>query len=167
MLQESTTTNTAKRHEEYTTLISNSRARVEKQSNGKISIFIDGNYFTADENEIANISDNKRNEWLDHFVKYYDELLKKDEEKKSFYKKAEIAVKGALKKAKDWYNSILAMFGVKRYNDIQGDYAKMQEAKEYYGQICDLKMKAVSLGNRYFSACMSAFGHACDKGKFC
>lgn len=151
---------------DITTLVSNPRARLERLCDGKISIFLDGNYFSVNEDEIGHISDERKNEWLEHFVKYYDELLKKDEEKKDFYKKAELAVKGSLKQVRNWYDNILAMFGVRRFNDIQGDYAKKKEAQGYYAQICDLKSDAIGFGNRYFSACLSAFMHACDKGKY-
>ena len=150
----------------YSTLVSNPRASVTRGSDGRISIFIDGNYFSVDESEIGTFSDDKKNEWLEHFIKFYDKLLKKDEEKKDFYKKAEEAVKGALKKVKKWYSNILAFFGVQRYQDIVGDDTKQKEAQDYYEQIADYKREAVDSGNRYFSACMSAFLHSCDKAEF-
>ena len=164
-LQESSV-NTSSKSNSYVTLVSNSRACVNREADGKISIFIDGNKFWVDEKEVGNIKDEKKNEWLEHFVEFYDKLIKKNEQKIDFYKKAEEAVKSALKEVKKWYDSILSFFGVQHFSDIVGDSAKQKEAEGYYAQISDYKMQKVGIGNRLFSCYMSGFNLALSKGKF-
>ena len=63
------------------------------------------------------------------------------------------------------YYELLSKFGVDKYSDID-DEAQKAEAKKFYSDLSDLRMAKTANSNREYSAYMTAFGYALEKGNW-
>ncbi len=136
-----------------------------KDSDGKWYVVDDnGKRIAVDPNDLFGINSNLT-EHPQHLVDYYDDLLKKSEERKDYLEAAGNMIRAQLKGAKDKYASILASFGVKKYDEIT-DSAQKADAKKYYSSVSDLSRAKTRNSNDFYSACMRSFDYALEKGEW-
>lgn len=102
---------------------------------------------------------------LQGLVNYYDELSAENKEKIDFLKTAGEALKAQIKGVQKQYYGLLSKFGVDKYSDID-DEAQKAEAKKFYSDLSDLKMAKTANSNREYSAYMTAFDYALEKGNW-
>ena len=124
----------------YGTIANNGRARIEQTDDGRIYIFIDGQTYSANKDDLFGINENPV-AWLDGFVKEFDKDKKKEnfnayferradeieakmeensaEAKKS--RKIQESIKGAIKEASQKLRNFLAECGVSNRFSLSGD----------------------------------------------
>ena len=132
-------------------------------------IVVDGrrvniNNWFGDNNQAEKYSSNLT-EHPQRLVNYYDKLIAENNEKVDFLKAAGKALKAQFKGVQKQYNSILSEFGVDKYSDID-DEAQKAEAKKFYTDLSDLRMAKTANSNREYSAYMTAFDYALEKGNW-
>ena len=96
---------------------------------------------------------------------YYDKLIAKNKKKIDFLKAACEALEAQYTVLRDKYYILLRECGVDKYSNI-GNIAKKAEAKELYSGMLDLKMAKTANSNREYSAYMTAFDYALEKGNW-
>lgn len=143
--------------------IINGRTYNVLEENGKQYVVIDGKRVDI-KSPLFDFNSNLT-EWPEHFVEYYDKLLAKDEEKKEALENESTWLHAQLKNAKKAYDGILIKYNVDSYKDID-DNEQQSTAKKFFKSISDFKFALIGNSNRYYSACMSAFNNALDKGNW-
>ena len=98
-------------------------------------------------------------------VNYYDGLIKKNKKKINYLKAKGEALKAQFKGVQKQYYGLLSKFGVDKYSDID-DEAQKAEAKKFYTDLSDLRMAKTANSNREYSAYMTAFDYALEKGNW-
>lgn len=141
----------------------NGRTYNVQEENGKQYVVIDGKRVNLSDPIFNYTSD--LTEWPEKLMADCDKWLEKDEEKKAYLRKEASWLEAQMKNAKKMYNGILAKFKVDNYKDIE-DPTQRNFAEQYFTDMSDLKFAKISNSNQYYSACMSAFDHALDKGKW-
>ena len=96
---------------------------------------------------------------------YYKNLIAEKYEEIDFLKAADKALKAQIKGVQKQYYGLLSKFGVDKYSDID-DEAQKAEAKKFYSDLSDLKMAKTANSNREYSAYMTAFDYALEKGNW-
>lgn len=135
-----------------------------KASNGEWFVVIDGKRVKVDKNDLFGVNSNLT-EHPQRLVKYYDELIEKNNEKINYLKSKGEALKAQIKGVQKQYYGLLSKFGVDKYSDID-DEAQKAEAKKFYSDLSDLKMAKTANSNREYSAYMTAFDYALEKGNW-
>ena len=118
-----------------------------KASNGEWFVVIDGKRVKVDKNDL------------------FGELIEKNNEKINYLKSKGEALKAQFKCVQKQYYGLLSKFGVDKYSDID-DEAQKAEAKKFYSDLSDLKMAKTANSNREYSAYMTAFDYALEKGNW-
>ena len=98
-------------------------------------------------------------------VNYYEKLIAENNEKIDYLKATGEALKAQLKGVQKQYYGLLSKFGVNKYSDID-DETQKAEAKKFYKDMSDLKMAKTANSNREYSAYMTEFGYALEKGNW-
>ena len=127
-----------------------------KASNGEWFVVIDGKRVKVDKNDLFGVNSN---------LTYYDKLIEKNNEKIDYLKAMGEALKAQIKGVQKQYYGLLSKFGVDKYSDID-DEAQKAEAKKFYSDLSDLKMAKTANSNREYSAYMTAFDYALEKGNW-
>ena len=135
-----------------------------KASNGEWFVVIDGKRVKVDKNDLFGVNSNLT-EHPQRLVNYYDELIEKNNEKINYLKSKGEALKAQFKGVQKQYYELLSKFGVDKYSDID-DEAQKAEAKKFYSDLSDLKMAKTANSNREYSAYMTAFDYALEKGNW-
>ena len=135
-----------------------------KASNGEWFVVIDGKRVKVDKNDLFGVNSNLT-EHPQRLVNYYDELIEKNNEKIDGLKARGEALKAQFKVVQKQYYGLLSKFGVDKYSDID-DEAQKAEAKKFYSDLSDLKMAKTANSNREYSAYMTAFDYALEKGNW-
>ena len=138
--------------------------KVYKNSNNEYFIIIDGRTIRIDNISVWNAKD-ETNNYPKKLANYYDKLLEKNKEKIDYLEQMKDNIKSKLKAAKSEFNSFLASIGVSKYNEIT-DGVQRSQAKELRSNIYDLESEKISNSNRYYSACMTSFNYALEKGNW-
>ena len=131
-----------------------------KASNGEWFVEIDGKRVKVDKNDLFGVNNN-----LTGLVNYYDKLIAENNEKIDYLKATGEALKAQLKGVQKQYYGLLSKFGVNKYSDID-DETQKAEAKKFYTDMSDLKMAKTANSNREYSAYMTAFDYALEKGNW-
>lgn len=135
-----------------------------KASNGEWFVVIDGKRVKVDKNDLFGVNSNLT-EHPQRLVNYYDKLIEKNNEKIDYLKAMGEALKAQIKGVQKQYYGLLSKFGVDKYSDID-DEAQKAEAKKFYSDLSDLKMAKTANSNREYSAYMTAFDYALEKGNW-
>ena len=135
-----------------------------KASNGEWFVVIDGKKVKVDKNDLFGVNSNLT-EHPQKLVNYYDGLIEKNNEKINYLKAKGEALKAQFKGVQKQYYGLLSKFGVDKYSDID-DEAQKAEAKKFYSDLSDLKMAKTANSNREYSAYMTAFDYALEKGNW-
>ena len=135
-----------------------------KASNGEWFVVIDGKKIKVDKNDLFGVNSNLT-EHPQRLVNYYDKLIEKNNEKINYLKSKGEALKAQFKVVQKQYYGLLSKFGVDKYSDID-DEAQKAEAKKFYSDLSDLKMAKTANSNREYSAYMTAFDYALEKGNW-
>ena len=135
-----------------------------KASNGEWFVVIDGKKVKVDKNDLFGLNSNLT-EHPQRLVNYYDKLIAENNEKIDYLKTAGEALKAQIKGVQKQYYGLLSKFGVDKYSDID-DEAQKAEAKKFYSDLSDLKMAKTANSNREYSAYMTAFDYALEKGNW-
>ena len=135
-----------------------------KASNGEWFVVIDGKKVKVDKNDLFGVNSNLT-EHPQKLVNYYDGLIEKNNEKINYLKAKGEALKAQFKGVQKQYYGLLNKFGVDKYSDID-DEAQKAEAKKFYSDLSDLKMAKTANSNREYSAYMTAFDYALEKGNW-
>ena len=135
-----------------------------KASNGEWFVVIDGKKIKVDKNDLFGVNSNLT-EHPQRLVNYYDKLIEKNNEKINYLKSKGEALKAQFKDVREQYYGLLSKFGVDKYSDID-DEAQKAEAKKFYSDLSDLKMAKTANSNREYSAYMTAFDYALEKGNW-
>lgn len=135
-----------------------------KASNGEWFVVIDGKKVKVDKNDLFGVNSNLT-EHPQKLVNYYDKLIAENNEKIDFLKATGDALKARFKGVQKQYYGLLSKFGVDKYSDID-DEAQKAEAKKFYSDLSDLRMAKTANSNREFSAYMTAFDYALEKGNW-
>ncbi len=138
--------------------------KVYKNSNNEYFIIIDGRTIKIDNISVWNAKD-ETSSYSEKLANYYDKLLEKNEEKKDYLEEIAQNIKSKLKTARNEFNSFLASIGVSKYNEIS-DSSQRSQAKELRSNIYGLESDKISNSNRYYSACMTSFDYALEKGNW-
>ena len=135
-----------------------------KASNGEWFVVIDGKKVKVDKNDLFGINSNLT-EHPQRLVNYYDKLIAENNEKIDYLKAKGEALKAQFKGVQKQYYGLLSKFGVDKYSDID-DEAQKAEAKKFYSDLSDLRMAKTANSNREYSAYMTAFDYALEKGNW-
>ncbi len=135
-----------------------------KASNGEWFVVIDGKKVKVDKNDLFGVNSNLT-EHPQKLVNYYDGLIEKNNEKINYLKAKGEALKAQFKGVQKQYYGLLSKFGVDKYSDID-DEAQKAEAKKFYSDLSDLRMAKTANSNREYSAYMTAFDYALEKGNW-
>lgn len=135
-----------------------------KASNGEWFVVIDGKKVKVDKNDLFGVNSNLT-EHPQKLVNYYDKLIAENNEKIDFLKATGDALKAQFKGVQKQYYGLLSKFGVDKYSDID-DEAQKAEAKKFYSDLSALRMAKTANSNREFSAYMTAFDYALEKGNW-
>ena len=135
-----------------------------KASNGEWFVVIDDKRVKVDKNDLFGVNSNLT-ENPQRLVNYYDKLIEKNNEKIDYLKAMKEALKVQIKGVQKQYYGLLSKFGVDKYSDID-DEAQKAEAKKFYSDLSDLKMAKTANSNREYSAYMTAFDYALEKGNW-
>ena len=135
-----------------------------KASNGEWFVEIDGKRVKVDKNDLFGLNSNLT-EHPQRLVNYYDKLIAENNEKIDYLKATGEALKARLKGVQKQYYGLLSKFGVNKYSDID-DETQKAEAKKFYTDMSDLKMAKTANSNREYSAYMTAFDYALEKGNW-
>ena len=135
-----------------------------KASNGEWFVVIDGKKIKVDKNDLFGVNSNLT-EHPQRLVNYYDKLIEKNNEKINYLKSKGEALKAQFKVVQKQYYGLLSKFGVDKYSDID-DEAQKAEAKKFYTELSDLRMAKTANSNREYSAYMTAFDYALEKGNW-
>ena len=135
-----------------------------KASNGEWFVVIDGKRVKVDKNDLFGVNSNLT-EHPQRLVNYYDGLIEKNNEKINYLKAKGEALKAQFKGVQKQYYGLLSKFGVDKYSDID-DEAQKAEAKKFYSDLSDLRMAKTANSNREYSAYMTAFDYALEKGNW-
>ena len=135
-----------------------------KASNGEWFVVIDGKKIKVDKNDLFGVNSNLT-EHPQRLVNYYDKLIEKNNEKINYLKSKGEALKAQFKDVREQYYGLLSKFGVDKYSDID-DEAQKAEAKKFYTDLSDLRMAKTANSNREYSAYMTAFDYALEKGNW-
>lgn len=135
-----------------------------KTSNGDWFVEINGKQVKVDKNDLFGINSNLT-EHPQHLVDYYDNLIAENNDKINYLKATGEFIQQQLKGAREQYANILAKFGVNKYKEIN-DTAQQAEARKFYNNISDLNQAKISNSNREYSAYMTAFDYALEKGNW-
>lgn len=135
-----------------------------KASNGEWFVEIDGKKVKVDKNDLFGIN-NSLTEHPQKLVDYYDKLLAENNEKIISLKAAGESLKAQIKGVREQYYGLLSKFGVNKYSDIN-DETQRAEAKSCYKNLSNLKMERTANSNREYSAYMTAFDYALEKGNW-
>ena len=127
-----------------------------KASNGEWFVVIDGKRVGVN----SNLTEHPQ-----RLVNYYDGLIEKNNEKINYLKAKGEALKAQFKGVQKQYYGLLSKFGVDKYSDID-DEAQKAEAKKFYSDLSDLRMAKTANSNREYSAYMTAFDYALEKGNW-
>ncbi len=138
--------------------------KVYKNSNNEYFIIIDGRTIRIDNISVWNAKD-ETNNYSEKLANYYDKLLEKNEEKKDYLSQMSKNINAKLEVAKSEFYSFLASIGVSKYNEIT-DGVQRSQAKELRSNIYSLESEKISNSNRYYSACMTSFDYALEKGSW-
>lgn len=147
------------------------RKTATKASNGDWFVEINGKQVKVDREKCERFGifyqSNPQNKdvtyWPEHFVDYYDNLIAENNDKIKYLKATGEFIQQQLKGAREQYANILAKFGVNKYKEIN-DTAQQAEARKFYNDISDLNRAKISNSNREYSAYMTAFDYALEKG---
>ncbi len=135
-----------------------------KASNGEWFVVIDGKRVKVDKNDLFGLNSNLT-EHPQRLVNYYDKLIAENNEKIDYLKAKGEALKAQFKGVQKQYYGLLSKFGVDKYSDID-DEAQKAEAKKFYSDLSDLRMAKTANSNREYSAYMTAFDYALEKGNW-
>ena len=135
-----------------------------KASNGEWFVEIDGKRVKVDKNDLFGVNNNLT-EHPQRLVNYYDKLIAENNEKIDYLKAKGEALKAQFKGVQKQYYGLLSKFGVDKYSDID-DEAQKAEAKKFYSDLSDLRMAKTANSNREYSAYMTAFDYALEKGNW-
>ena len=135
-----------------------------KASNGEWFVVIDGKKIKVDKNDLFGVNSNLT-EHPQRLVNYYDKLIAENNKKIDGLKARGEALKAQFKVVQKQYYGLLSKFGVDKYSDID-DEAQKAEAKKFYTDLSDLKMAKTANSNREYSAYMTAFDYALEKGNW-
>ena len=135
-----------------------------KASNGEWFVVIDGKRVKVDKNDLFGVNSNLT-EHPQRLVNYYDGLIERNNEKINYLKSKGEALKAQFKDVQKQYYGLLSKFGVDKYSDID-DEAQKAEAKKFYTDLSDLRMAKTANSNREYSAYMTAFDYALEKGNW-
>ena len=135
-----------------------------KATNGEWFVVIDGKKVKVDKNDLFGVNSNLT-EHPQRLVNYYDKLIAENNEKIDFLKTAGEALKKQYIDVRNKYYGLLKECGVDKYSDID-DEAQKAEAKKFYSDLSDLKMAKTANSNREYSAYMTAFDYALEKGNW-
>ena len=135
-----------------------------KASNGEWFVVIDGKKVKVDKNDLFGVNSNLT-EHPQKLVNYYDGLIEKNNKKINYLKAKGEALKAQFKGVQKQYYELLSKFGVDKYSDID-DEAQKAEAKKFYSDLSDLRMAKTANSNREYSAYMTAFDYALEKGNW-
>lgn len=135
-----------------------------KASNGEWFVVIDGKKVKVDKNDLFGVNNNLT-EHPQKLVNYYDKLIAEKYEEIDFLKATGDALKAQFKGVQKQYYGLLSKFGVDKYSDID-DEAQKAEAKKFYSDLSDLRMAKTANSNREYSAYMTAFDYALEKGNW-
>ena len=135
-----------------------------KASNGEWFVVIDGKKIKVDKNDLFGVNSDLT-EHPQRLVNYYDKLIEKNNEKINYLKSKGEALKAQFKDVREQYYGLLSKFGVDKYSDID-DEAQKAEAKKFYTDLSDLRMAKTANSNREYSAYMTAFDYALEKGNW-
>ena len=135
-----------------------------KATNGEWFVVIDGKKVKVDKNDLFGVNSNLT-EHPQRLVNYYDKLIAKNNEKIDYLKAKGEALKAQIKGVQKQYYGLLSKFGVNKYSDID-DEAQKAEAKKFYSDLSDLRMAKTANSNREYSAYMTAFDYALEKGNW-
>lgn len=135
-----------------------------KASNGEWFVVIDGKRVKVDKNDLFGLNSNLT-EHPQRLVNYYDKLIAENNEKIDYLKAKGEALKAQFKGVQKQYYGLLSKFGVDKYSDIE-DEAQKAEAKKFYSDLSDLRMAKTANSNREYSAYMTAFDYALEKGNW-
>ena len=135
-----------------------------KASNGEWFVVIDGKRVKVDKNDLFGVNSNLT-EHPQRLVNYYDGLIERNNEKINYLKSKGEALKAQFKGVQKLYYGLLSKFGVDKYSDID-DEAQKAEAKKFYTDLSDLRMAKTANSNREYSAYMTAFDYALEKGNW-
>ena len=135
-----------------------------KASNGEWFVVIDGKKVKVDKNDLFGLNSNLT-EHPQRLVNYYDKLIAENNEKIDYLKTKGEALKEQFKGVREQYYGLLSKFGVDKYSDID-DEAQKAEAKKFYSDLSDLRMAKTANSNREYSAYMTAFDYALEKGNW-
>ena len=132
-------------------------------------IVVDGrrvniNNWFGDNNQAEKYSSNLT-EHPQKLVNYYEKLIAENNEKIDFLKTAGEALKKQYIDVRNKYYGLLRECGVDKYSDID-DEAQKAEAKKIYSDLSDLRMAKTANSNRQYSAYMTAFVYALEKGNW-
>lgn len=136
-----------------------------KYSDDKWYVIIDGKRVEVDNNNLFGI--NKENKGLtdtpEHFVAFYDEQIKKNQQRLKELKIEDKSLKKRYEEAKELCNNFLAACGVKKYSDIS-DKSQRTMARNYCLNVSNLKKERISNSNVQYSTSRSIFNDVLDKG---
>lgn len=135
-----------------------------KATNGEWFVVIDGKKVKVDKNDLFGVNSNLT-EHPQRLVNYYDKLIAENNEKIDYLKAKGEALKAQIKGVQKQYYGLLSKFGVNKYSDID-DEAQKAEAKKFYSDLSDLRMAKTANSNREYSAYMTAFDYALEKGNW-
>lgn len=135
-----------------------------KATNGEWFVVIDGKKVKVDKNDLFGLNSNLT-EHPQRLVNYYDKLIAENNEKIDYLKAKGEALKAQFKGIQKQYYGLLSKFGVDKYSDID-DEAQKAEAKKFYSDLSDLRMAKTANSNREYSAYMTAFDYALEKGNW-
>lgn len=135
-----------------------------KASNGEWFVVIDGKRVKVDKNDLFGVNSDLT-EHPQRLVNYYKELSAKNDEKINGLKAMGEALKAQFKYVQNQYYGLLSKFDVDKYSDIY-DEAQKAEAQELYSDLSDLNQGITANSNREYSAYMTAFDYALEKGNW-
>lgn len=135
-----------------------------KASNGEWFVEINGKKVKVDKNDLFGVNSNLT-EHPQKLVDYYDELINKNNEKINSLKAVGESIRAQMKGVQKQYYGLLSKFGVNKYSEIS-DEAQKAEAKKFYTDLSSLKSAKTANSNREYSAYMTAFDYALEKGNW-
>lgn len=127
-------------------------------------VVIDGKKVKVDKNDLFGVNRNLT-EHPQYLVDYYDKLLAENEEKRNSLEDIGNYLAKQCKRVAKEYEGFLASIGVKKISEITDVYAK-DKAKEYYNNLTALSSDKRRNSNEYFSACMTGFDYALERGEW-
>ena len=100
----------------------------------------------------------------EHFVNYYDKLMKKYEQERKELKLANDTISDKIKSFTNMYTKLLSKYNAKKFSDLMGE--QRTEALHLLSETFGLKRQKNRIGMAFMSACMSGFDAALQKGNW-